>query len=562
MNFRRDSMPNIHFIEQNIDIAVASGTTIIEAARAANVEIESPCNAVGTCGKCRVHIPEIEQLVHIKDEDCSLLSQAERTAGYVLACHTKVFGDIEVSVCSKAEENRKLNILAEGESFEYTYHPYITKRVVDGITQVYGGGTLIGTEPGDTAEQTYGIALDIGTTTLVAELIHLPTGRQLASESMLNPQSAYAQDVLTRIHFAAQENGLETLYQAFLSAFSFLRDKMLSSTGIDSKYIYEVIYSGNTTMLHLAAGVDPVPLGKYPYIPNIKGGQYIPTVHLGISPFGLAYLPPIISAFVGADIVSGILVSRLEHKAGAALFIDIGTNGEIVLAYDGSLAATSTAAGPAFEGMNIVCGTRAIPGAVEQFQIDEDGKPFYKTIGNVKASGICGSGLLDITAELVRVGVIGKSGRFAKPDQTGYSEPLKAAMREREGKLAYFITEDVFLTQQDIRQVQLAKGAIRSGITALLDQLSVPETEIDEVLIAGSFGYHLRENSLLNIGLLPPVFAGKVRFIGNTSQSGAVAFLLNQGFRTEMHTLAEKIGKVELADTPDFEKLFVASLGF
>lgn len=555
-------MPTIRFISQNLNIEAAPGATILEAARAVKVEIESPCNAVGTCGKCRVRLADSTQLARVHDGGGHRLSQAERAVGYVLACRTRVYGDIDVIVPSKAEENRRLSILAEGETFAYTRETYITKRADGGVTRVFGGETLLGTEPGDTTEQAYGIALDIGTTTLVAELIHLPSGERLASESMLNPQSAYAQDVLTRIHFAGQEGGLQTLYEAFLSAFFSLRDSLIRSAEINPRHVYEVVYSGNTTMLHLAAGVDPTPLGKYPYLPKIKGGEHIPAASLGLSPFGLVYLPPIISAFVGADITSGILVSCLAQKTGATLFIDIGTNGEIVLAHDGRLAATSTAAGPAFEGMNIVCGMRAVPGAVEQFQIDGEGRPAYKTIGEARAAGICGSGLLDIVGELVRSGVVGKSGRFVTPDKAGYAGPLKAALGTREGKPAFFVTGDVFLTQQDIRQVQLAKGAIRSGITALLAQLSIPETVVDEVLIAGSFGYHLRESSLLSIGLLPPAFAGKVRFVGNTSQAGAAAFLLNTGFRAGMRELALKIDKVELADTPDFEKLFIASLGF
>lgn len=555
-------MPTISFINQNLNITVAPGATILEAARAANIEIESPCNAVGTCGKCSVRLLDAAQLDHVNDSSDNHLSQVDRAAGYVLACQTSVYGDIEVIVHSKADENRRLNILAEGESFDYAGDPYITKRAGGDVTKVFGGETLLGIEPGDTTEYAYGIALDIGTTTLVAELIHLPTGERLASESMLNPQSTYAQDVLTRIHFAAQEGGLQTLHEAFLSAFSSLRDRLIQTAKINPRHVYEVVYSGNTTMLHLAAGVDPAPLGKYPYILNIIGGEHIPATSLGLSPFGQIYLPPIISAFVGADITSGILVSRLEQKAGATLFIDIGTNGEIVLAQGGRLAATSTAAGPAFEGMNIVCGARAVPGSVEQFQIDGDGRPAYKTISGARAIGICGSGLLDIVGELVRSGVVGKNGRFVSPDQGGYAEPLKAAMRRHEGKFAFFITDDVFITQRDIRQVQLAKGAIRSGITALLAKLSIPETFVDEVLIAGSFGYHLCESSLLNIGLIPPTFAGKVRFVGNTSQSGAAAFLLNTGFRAGMREMALKVDKVELADTPDFEKLFIASLGF
>ena len=255
-------MPTISFINQNLNITVASGTTILEAARAANIEIESPCSAVGTCGKCSVRLLDTAQLACVNDNSLNHLSQVERAAGYVLACHTEVYGDIDVIVHSKTDENRRLSILAEGESFDYMSDPFITKRADGGVTRVFGGGTLLGTEPGDTTEQAYGIALDIGTTTLVAELIHLPTGECLASESMLNPQSIYAQDVLTRIHFAGQEDGLQTLHETFLCAFASLRDSLIQLANINPRHVYEVVYSGNTTMLHLATGVDPTPLGK------------------------------------------------------------------------------------------------------------------------------------------------------------------------------------------------------------------------------------------------------------------------------------------------------------
>ncbi|MDR2742145.1 MAG: ASKHA domain-containing protein [Treponema sp.] len=245
-----------------------------------------------------------------------------------------------------------------------------------------------------------------------------------------------------------------------------------------------------------------------------------------------------ISAYVGADITSGILVTRLAHKKGLNLFIDIGTNGEMVLAKDGRLAASSTAAGPAFEGMNISCGMRAGAGAVESFTVDDSGSLSYKTIGDTKAAGICGSGLLDIAGELVRTGLINKNGRLVSPDGGAYPPALKERMGHIDGKNAFFISGDVYLSQKDIRQIQLAKGAIRCGIEMLLSRFDVTAEEVGEVIIGGSFGYHLNERSLVNIGLLPPQCAGKITFAGNTSLSGAAAFLLNVPFREEMRKLA------------------------
>jgi uncharacterized 2Fe-2S/4Fe-4S cluster protein (DUF4445 family) len=526
-------MPIVHFINQQLKAEVPDGTLLVCAARTAGIAIETPCNGSGTCGKCRVRLAGNQQ--------------------DVLACQTAVKGDIDILYCEKTAENRNVRILSSGHTFDYAINPYITKKFNKRKTKIFGGNTLLGTEDGDTTDSIYGIALDIGTTTMVAELYNLTDGKLLAGESMLNPQSAYGQDVLSRIHFAGEKTGLNTLYESFLTAFGTLRDSLANTAKVDPMYIYEVVFSGNTAMLHLATNTDPSPLGKYPYLSNIKGGESIPAAGLGISDFGMVYLPPVIAAFIGADISSGIFISKLKEKKGKTLFIDIGTNGEIVMADNGRLAAASTAAGPAFEGMNIVCGMRAAFGAVEQFSIDGEGNFHFKTIGGGKAAGICGSGLLDIAGELVRIGVIDKTGKFVKPN------PL---IKEQNNKAVIFITDNVFFTLQDVRQLQLAKGAIRAGITALLNKLGLDAGDIDEALIAGSFGYHLSESSLFNIGLLPPELRGKIKFLGNTSQSGATAFLLNADFRETIPAIIDGVEKIELANTQDFQDIFVESLGF
>jgi uncharacterized 2Fe-2S/4Fe-4S cluster protein (DUF4445 family) len=286
------------------------------------------------------------------------------------------------------------------------------------------------------------------------------------------------------------------------------------------------------------------------------------SIGIAIAKFGLIYLPPIISAYVGADITSGILVSRLDEAKETVLFIDIGTNGEMALVKDGALAATSTAAGPAFEGMNILCGMRASKGAVESFAIAADGSFSFEVMGDAEPTGICGSGLLDIAGELVRVGVIGPNGRFVPPESGTYSNTLKACLRERDGKTAFFLTPNVYLAQKDIRQIQLAKSAIRSGIEMLLAYFKLSAEHIESVEIAGSFGFHLNETSLISLGLLPEVFSGRVRFTGNTSLSGAKAFLLNTGFREKMKGLVKKIETVELAKQDGFERTFIKYMSF
>ncbi|MDR1268006.1 MAG: ASKHA domain-containing protein, partial [Planctomycetaceae bacterium] len=463
--------------------------------------------------------------------------------------------NVEVVTENKEHENRTLKILSDGQSFSYPLKPFISKRYDGEKTIVYGGETILGTENGDTSKLLYGITIDIGTTTLVMAITNLSDGNEIGYESRLNPQSTYAQDVLSRIHFASNNEGLKTLQNILIEVFNEMITAIANKTKIDTRNIYEIVYSGNTAMLHLACGINPKPLGQYPYTSQIHGGEHLAASKLNISPFGLIYLPPVISAFVGPDITSGILASQLYEQKDTILFIDIGTNGEIVLAKNGRLAATSTAAGPAFEGMNITCGMRAGNGAIERFHLNDNGNIDYQVIGNVCATGICGSGLLDITGELVRNGIIGKNGRFS-------SQKNIDGLREKDGKKVFFITDDVYVTQNDVRQVQLAKGAIRSGVEALLMKMNLKKEEVNRVEIAGSFGYHLNEKSLLNIGLLPLEFEGKVTFVGNTAQSGGTAFLLNTDFRTKMRLVVSEIQKIELADNENFEKLFVASLGF
>jgi uncharacterized 2Fe-2S/4Fe-4S cluster protein (DUF4445 family) len=538
-------MPRVNFVRQNKTVTLETGKTILEAARLAGVTIESPCNGIGSCGKCKVGI----------------------SGGIVLACQHHVHEDIEVIVKDYSGENKSLQILTEGSSFDYDIQPFITKRVINNKTEVYGGGKLLGIEEGDTASFIYGLAVDIGTTTLVTALIDLCSGKTLASESTLNPQAAYAQDVLGRIHFASRNDGLLTLYHAFTDVLNTMILTLVKKTGVKSEHIYEAVYSGNTTMLHIACNTDPYSLGQFPYTPRLSGAEHRDARELHISQFALIWLPPIISAYVGADITSGILSSALDKKKGTTVFIDIGTNGEMVLAKDGRLAASSTAAGPAFEGMNISCGMRASQGAIESFNI-ADGVFSFKVIGEnagwgeIPITGICGSGLLDIAGELVRTGLVGRNGRFINAGNGNAAPPLADRIRLREGKNAFFITDDVYLSQKDIRQIQLAKGAIRCGIEMLLAHFNMTADDVDSLEIAGSFGYHLNEASLLNIGLLPPAFAGKTAFVGNTSMSGAAAFLLNTGFRSRMAELVKGIDVVELANDEKFEKNFIRHLSF
>lgn len=556
-------MARVHYVRQNITVEVEDGITLLKAAQQAKVIVESPCNGMGTCGKCRVRLPDAADRSSVRSEASHhRLSEQETAEGWVLACQTTVWGDVNVEVESTAAHNKTLKILDEGKSFSYELRPAYSKRFDGVCTHVLCSGEELGTEAGDTTAQLYGLCIDIGTTTVVTALIDMHSGEELASVSALNPQSLHAQDVLTRIHFASEPDGLQQMYDAITDELRRMSAEAAEKAGVSTQYIYEAVYSGNTAMIHLATNVDPTSLGRFPYTPVIRGGNQISAEMLGISPFGRVYLPPIISSYVGPDITSGVLASQLNRQKGTVLFIDIGTNGEMVIARDGSLSATSTAAGPAFEGMNITNGMRAAVGAVEYFKVEDDGEISVRTIGNAPAVGICGSGLLDIVGELVHAGVIGSNGRFVPPEKGSYSDSLKAHMTQYEGKAAFDVSDGIVLTQKDVRQVQLAKGAIRAGIEALLMNEHVPAEAVDRVEIAGSFGYHLREESLIHLGLLPASFTGKVVFVGNTSKSGGKAFLLNTQLREEMVGVVSEIDAVELSNRDDFQKIFVDALKF
>ena len=563
-------MPLVDFTGHGA-VEAPRGATILEAARLAGVVIESPCGGAGVCGKCKVRIGldgtssekfpiDLDGTSNVKSPINHVLPDSERKQGYVLSCVTEVLGDITVFTENR-EDNETLQILSSGKEAELSLNPYITKRYDSNSSEtiVYGGDEILVRESGDTSLTSYGLSLDIGTTTLVLSLIDLNSGSELGSVSALNPQAVYAQDVLSRIKFASDDEGLKVMQSVLTTEINRMIDELARRYGIDNQYIYEVVYSGNTCMLHLATGASPKSLGKYPYTPAISGGGIIRAESLGlnISKYGLVYLPPIISPYVGADITSGLLAVSLFERRGVTLFVDIGTNGEMALGADGEIFAASTAAGPAFEGMNISCGMRAGAGAIERVEIS-NGNISVKVIGDCEPSGICGSGLIDAAGELVVNGVVGKNGRFAPPENAAFTSNFITI----DGKTAFRLAGDVYLTQNDIRQIQLAKGAIRAGIEFLLKERCTSPEAVDSVLIAGSFGYHLRAQSLINIGLLPRGFAGKIEFVGNTSGTGGKAFLLDRRYRGEMEKKVKTIGALELANMDGFDRLFVKCLNY
>ena len=550
----------VAFVKQAITVSVGQGHTLLEAARRAGIVIDTPCNGTGTCGKCRAKSFPPAAL-YADPWAFDSFTEAEQAAGWVLACQARVAGDVAVEI--EASNDQGLKIVSESHEVEVQLRPWIRKAFnrEHSVTEVFGGSKRLSSESGDTTNAMFGLSVDIGTTTLVTALIDLRDGREVATASGLNPQARHAQDVLSRIKLGSQPEGLRLLHEKLMEELN----RQIAEVGtmfldVVPKHIYEVVFSGNTTMLHLATHTNPSSLGKYPYTPALQGGCHVQASDIGltIAPEGLVYLPPIMSAYVGADITSGILATSLATEAGVVLFVDIGTNGEMVLAVNGKLTATSTAAGPAFEGMNISCGMRANTGAIERVALAE-GRVDIQTIGDADPVGLCGSGLLDAIGELAAHKGVDANGRFQFKDQ---SWPWKAQWEELDGKLIFRLAGPVYLSQKDVRQVQLAKAAVRAGIELLLKANNITPCQVDRVLIAGSFGFHLKTDSLIHLGLLPREFQNRVEFVGNTSKSGGRAFLLDHHTRDEMKAITQQVRVLELANDPAFEKTFIRSIAF
>lgn len=599
----------ICFLPQNRIIQAQPGADLLTVARQANIEIESSCNGLGTCGKCQVQRIDGDSGAPHEDE-VDRLTAEELDRGIRLACRQKVVESATFRVARGAGKKhrilsdgvmpplkldpriRKVHVALPAKSFEDAVDdltrleralgrslsgkfplpllqaiPALLRESRSSLTAVLAGGELIGVEPGDTATFCYGVAVDIGTTTIVVALVDLTTGEELAAASCINPQKSYGLDVLTRIqHVQDNPGGLEHLSSLVREALDSLIGEACVEAGVERRHIYEITIAANTTMLHLLLGVDPTGIGKSPYVPAFTRGLTIPAreLQLDIAACGEVYCLPSVSSFIGADIVAGVVCAELEHKDERALFIDIGTNGEIVFSSPDGIFACSCAAGPALEGMNISCGVRAADGAVDRVQINGDVE--IHTLGDKPATGLCGTGVIDAVGELLRVGALATSGRFIKLTP-GSGPAWGYRLRNGSGPASFVLgsgrdSDAVKITQKDIRQVQLAKGAILSGILVLLRRLNITLAQIDRVYVAGAFGFHVRLESLARIGLLPEELIPRVSLIGNTSKSGAVACLLSHEKREDASRIAPSINYVELSCYPDFDRLFSQCLAF
>ncbi|MGI5837691.1 MAG: ASKHA domain-containing protein, partial [Chloroflexota bacterium] len=438
----------------------------------------------------------------------------------------------------------------------------------ESVTAVLAGERLVSIEPGDTSGRSFGIAIDLGTTSVVVMLVELGTGRVLGTESLLNGQATYGSDVISRITYATTEpDGLVTLQRAVVATINSAVSALSDKVGVNPNQIYEAVIVGNSCMNHLLLGVDPRSLAQAPYQPVLSDPVSIRPVEIGIAihPEGAVYTLPNIAGFVGSDTVAVILATRMHRSDGIRLAIDLGTNGEIVLGNRDRLLACSTAAGPAFEGARISCGMRATEGAIERVWIEGDDVKL-KVIGDKPAIGLCGSGLLDAVAQMRHVGLISESGRLEAlnrqdSDQHRVLSDRIVPVGDTQGfLLARNGQRQVTLTQRDVRELQLAKGAIRAGTSILLKEFGIEENDIEEILLAGAFGSFINPASARSIGLIPQIPIQKITAIGNAAAQGSLMALLSTDMRNEASDISQRVHYIELSARPDFMEQFMDDL--
>ncbi|MHC4659160.1 MAG: ASKHA domain-containing protein, partial [Planctomycetota bacterium] len=473
----------------------------------------------------------------------------------VLACQYNIQSDITVTIptTSRLFEQK---ILAEGVAAQAQIKPDIYTKYL----------------PTASAGKILGVAVDIGTTTVVAKLIDMTNGQSLATCADLNPQIQYGDDCVSRISYAQTNAKLAELHKLIIDCVNELIGRLCEQASVDANDIYEICVVGNTTMNHIFGKLPVTQLGQAPYKAFSLDAKDLPADELGlrINPPGNIHTVANIAGFVGADATAVAFATGIDSVEEITLAVDIGTNGEPILATGDKLYAASCAAGPAFEGARISCGSRAAEGAIEGVVIEDD-DIVLDVIGNCPARSICGSGLIDAVAVLLDLGIVNATGRFVEPEKLkdGLSPAILARIIEQDGQPAFVLAsseetggQKLTLTQKDIREVQLAKAAIRAGIRLLQKKLGLKDSDIERILLAGAFGNYIRAESALRIGLLPDVPAERIHFVGNAACAGAQMLLINSRFRELARELARKIEYVEIAHEKQFSDVFAESMKF
>lgn len=582
------------------------GNSLLDCARQLGVDLVNFCGGTGSCGRCIVQVVAGD-VSPPTDRDRDFLTDEELAEGYRLACRATPRTDCKIRVpATSLTAPQRTQV--EGEEVLVTPEPFIrtypvslsppslddldadSKRLRDALKEQHGvdavnidiavlqnlsstlreanwrvrcvmhSGEIVALLPCE--DRPLGLAVDLGTTKIAAYLLDLKSGKTLASRGVMNPQIAFGEDVVARMVFAKQDAAqAKRLQKMVVDTLNEVVIDMTAQVGAVPADVVETVAAGNTAIHHLFLALDVGQLARAPYVPAVDWALDVKARDLGLSiaPGGVVHLLPNIAGYVGADHVAMILATGVAHAEGVVLAIDIGTNTEICLADHGKLTSLSCASGPAFEGAHIKHGMRAANGAIERLRL-ENGQVVYQTIGGAPPVGLCGSGILDALAQLYRAGVVDRRGRM------GDDHPR---VHEVEGVREFVLISEserdnggpaITFTQKDVRELQLAKGAMRIGIDVLLEASSLEEEEIDEVIIAGAFGTYIDVASAIEIGMLPRLPLDRFRQVGNAAGMGAKLALISRSKRAESQAIARRVNYIELARVPNFAKLFAESM--
>ena len=587
------------------------GKTLQEAASELGIGIESLCGGKQKCGKCRVIVENgAKNLSPLGEAEKELLTGKEIKAKHRLACAAEIKGPISVFIPEESKAREQV-ILESGGGITVKVDPVVRKYYVEleGATlanpggdferladelkkahgldkltiehsvlqelpdKIRGGGwkvtvtvrnkkEIINIEP-NYAEKIYGIAFDIGTTTVVGYLTDLRNGKVAAIDSIMNPQVSYGEDVMSRITYAMKnKDGLEKMNKSIVSELNNIIKNVTTQAGINPTDIAEAVAVGNTAMHHIFLNINPKYLGISPFTPSIQRSHDTKAREIGLLTNKAVYVHvlPNVAGFVGADNVGVLIASEPYNQSETTLTIDIGTNGEIVLVNNKRMMAASCATGPALEGTHIKHGVRAKPGAIEHLEIDpETYEVRYRVIENVKPIGICGSGVVEAVAELLKADVLMKNGKFNKNIKTDRlrkgNDGFEFVIAEKKETA---IGKSIVITQKDVSEVQLAKAALYAGAKILMKRANV--TKLDKIFLAGAFGSHIDPEAAMVIGMFPNCPLEHVKAIGNAAGDGARMALINARKRREAEKIARKIEYIELTVDPDFETEFVNAM--
>jgi uncharacterized 2Fe-2S/4Fe-4S cluster protein (DUF4445 family) len=590
-------------------------STVLEVAQNNGVGIRSECGGKQACGKCRVMVKDQAGLNGATDKEKLVLSEDEIVRGYRLACEARLTSNVDkITVMVPVESRlRPRRFMEWGKERRVKPEPTIKKypvrvtgpslddnrsdveRLLDALHEeeallsltvdlqalrelpntlrssdtvtavVRDESEVISVEAGNTSEKLFGLAIDIGTSKITCNLVDLNNGETIRSRSMENTQIIYGEDVISRIAFSQEKAGNRLMLQeSVIGGVNALVGQLCGETSLNPENIYEVMLVGNTAMHHLLLGLEPKYLARAPFTPVSKSPVDVKARELGIeiNPCGHVLFLPIIDGFVGADAVADILSAGIYRSGGPVLLLDIGTNTEVILRHEDRIICCSCASGPAFEGVHIEHGMKAVDGAIEKIRIDEETYEVeFEALGDDKPVGLCGSAIIDAVAQLLQSGVINGLGKFNSNIETprlrkvGNSKEFVVAWGEETG-----IDDDITISERDINEVLLAKAAIYSAGSVLMRKMNIAKEDLRKVLIAGAFGSHVDKRNAKTIGLIPDVDDGRISFLGNAALTGAKMALVSRRMRRQAEGIPAKVEYVELAISQDFKKEFTDAL--